>query len=234
MTAIHDLHSKDGFTFAVHHELARGHASGGIVLLPEVYGLTPYIKTIATKYAAHGFDVLVPALLDRSQRNLQVGYDAPGIAKAHGLAHYLGVEKPLLDITAAVEYVATKHKSVALVGYSWGASLAYLAGCNLKNIACVVGYYGADIANYSTEGIRVPTLLHFARHDHNIPINDVEYIQRRNPEAQIEIYEAKAGFTAHDRPALFDTECTKQADERTLSFLKAHLQGKKTESRRRA
>ncbi|HET6346873.1 MAG TPA: dienelactone hydrolase family protein, partial [Myxococcota bacterium] len=139
------LKSRDGFQLSVLCEAPRGKRRGTLVLLQEVFGLTSFLRDVASRWAVRGYGVLVPALLDRSQRDLALAYDAPGISRGHGLALHLGMEKPLDDIQATIDLAAETDERVAVVGFGWGATLAYLTACKARRLRCAVGYCGSDI-----------------------------------------------------------------------------------------
>ncbi|MCB1745298.1 MAG: dienelactone hydrolase family protein, partial [Gammaproteobacteria bacterium] len=148
------------------------------------------------------------------------------IETGRDIAFPLGFDAPILDIAAAVEAVRTAGK-VGTVGYCWGGSLSYLAACRL-DITCAVGYYGGQITRMLDADAgtlpKVPTILHFAEHDHGIPLADVDRVRQANPDLPIYMYNAGHGFNCNHRGS-FDDAAARLARERTLSFLAEHLQG---------
>ena len=101
----------------------------------------------------------------------------------------------MIDIQAAIDAAGSAGK-VALFGYCWGGSLAYLAAARLNGLACAIGYYGAQIAGHSNENVlRMPTLLHYAEVDEYIPQADIEKVA-------VTIYQypgTEHGFNCDDR-----------------------------------
>ena len=47
-------------------------------------------------------------------------------------------------------------RKVALVGYCWGGTLAFLGACRLSGLTASVGYYGGGIATIASERPRIP------------------------------------------------------------------------------
>lgn len=113
---------------------------------------------------------------------------------------------------------ARRHGKVAVVGYCWGGSLAYLAATRLEGLACAVGYYGGMIAEHRNEKVRVPTILHFGDADASIPMSDVEKIREAHPDMSIFVYSAGHGFSCDER-ASFEPKSHELALERTLKFI---------------
>ena len=108
-----------------------------------------------------------------------------------------------------------------MVGYCWGGSLAWLAATRLQ-VACAVGYYGGQIADFRDETPGCPVLLHFGDKDANIPLADVDKVRAAHPDIPIHIYPAGHGFNC-DQRGDYHAESTKLARERTIAFLADHL-----------
>jgi carboxymethylenebutenolidase len=61
-------------------------ARGAIVLIQEIFGVNSHIRSVADDYAGQGFHVIAPALFDRVQRNLELGYTPPDPAEGMKVA----------------------------------------------------------------------------------------------------------------------------------------------------
>jgi carboxymethylenebutenolidase len=133
----------------------------------------------------------------------------------------LGVDKPLLDIQAALEQLSTAGK-VGVVGYCWGGGLAFLSATRLRGVSAAVGYYGGLIARFASEVPRAPVLLHFGEQDAGIPLTDVEKIRAARPDVELELYPAQHGFNCDARSS-FDPASAERALARTLAFFERHL-----------
>eukprot|EP01037_Dinobryon_pediforme_P037950 gene37950-45689_t len=55
----------DGATIGVYHAQPSGTRKGGLVLVQEIFGVTPHIRALCDEYAADGYEVLAPAIFDR-------------------------------------------------------------------------------------------------------------------------------------------------------------------------
>src|SRR5690606_18595805 len=117
----------------------------------------------------------------------ELGYGPEDVAEGRDLRAKIELDKTLLDVQAAIDE-ARRHGKVAVVGYCWGGSLAYLAATRLEGLDCAVGYYGGMIAEHRNEKVRVPTILHFGDSDASIPMSDVEKIREAHPDIPIYVY----------------------------------------------
>jgi carboxymethylenebutenolidase len=223
MGAMIELTAKDGFTLGAYKAEATGKPKGGLVVIQEIFGVNHHIRAVADRFAAQGYAVVAPALFDRAERGVDLGYDEGTIKRGIELRSKVKLEDTLLDIAAAIGELKGVGK-IGVVGYCWGGSLAFLSATRLDGLACAVGYYGGMIAAHAEEKPKVPVLLHFGERDHGIPLSDVEKVKAARPEVQIYTYPADHGFSCDERGS-FDKPSHQKALERTLAFFKQHLGG---------
>jgi carboxymethylenebutenolidase len=215
------LEASDGVEFAAYHVRPAEPPKAGLVVLQEIFGVNDHIRRVADGYADQGYEVLAPALFDRIERGVELGYDADGMAKGRTFPVKLGWDAPLRDISAAAERLRTAGK-VGVVGYCWGGSLAYLAAARVCAITAAVGYYGSSIAKLLDAAPRAPTMLHFGETDGSIPLSDVDAIRKHHPDFAIHVYAAGHGFN-RDVGNNYSATSAELARERTLAFFAQHL-----------
>ena len=112
---------------------------------------------------------------------------------------------------------------VAVVGYCWGGTLAYLAACELP-VACAVSYYGGQIKDHLAKSPRRPVMYHFGEQDPYIPaVRHREDPRRATPTAcSTSIRPIMASIA---RSAAATTPPARSlARERTLAFLTAQME----------
>jgi carboxymethylenebutenolidase len=110
---------------------------------------------------------------------------------------------------------------VALVGFCWGGTLAWI-GARTLPIRAAVTYYASRIGEHLDGVPAVPTLLHFGERDANIPLADVEKARALYPQGQFHLYPAGHGFSCSAR-ASYDAASAALAWQRTLDFLRGQL-----------
>ncbi len=209
------------------HELQAwrsGDGAPGLVVIQEIFGLNHHIRATADRFAAEGFSVIAPALFDRVEPGIELGYGPQDIEKGREIRGKVRNEDALADIAAAVAELRKDGLTVGVVGYCWGGSLAWAAATRLDGVGAAVGYYGGEVAKNADETPRCPVMLHFGEHDHAIPMSDVETVRRKHPEIPVYTYNAGHGFSCDERGS-FHPESHAQALSRTLPFLRKNLAG---------
>lgn len=222
MTEYVSLRAADGHDFSAYAARPAAEPAAAVVIIQEIFGVNPHIRSVADSYAREGYLAVAPALFDRIRPGIELGYDGEDRKAALGFIPQLNMDYALADVAAAIAFAASSTgKKVGAVGFCWGGSLAWLAAARLHP-AAAVGYYGGRIGDYATETISAPVLLHFGRRDAHIPAEMVEKVHTAHPEVEIHWYDAGHGFSC-DARASFDPISAKLARERTLEFLKKHL-----------
>lgn len=217
------LKASDGFLLGGYRADPAGTPKGGLVVIQEIFGVNHHIRNVCDRFAALGYAAVAPAMFDRAQADVDLGYDKAGIDEGVKLRAAIKLEDSLKDVQAAIDAAKSAGK-VGVVGYCWGGSLAFLAATRLTGLACAVGYYGGMIAAHKDEKPKVPTILHFGEQDHGIPMADVEKIKAARPDVKVYIHPAGHGFSCDER-ASYDADSHEKALELTLAFFRENLGG---------
>jgi carboxymethylenebutenolidase len=212
----------DGFAFAAWRRQAVDARRGGLVVVQEIFGVTPLIHDIARGFAQEGYETLAPSLFDRRAPAFRVGYDAEGVAAGRALSEATPWAEVAADLRAAVEALAPP---VFLVGYCWGGTAAWLAACRVPGLSAVSSYYGRRIPELWDAAPACPVILHFGRRDASIPMSQVEALTERFPDLPIHLYDAGHGF-ASDRGSDFSPDPARLARLRTLQLFALHGGGR--------
>jgi carboxymethylenebutenolidase len=216
-----ELTASDGHKLAAYRAEPAGKARGGIVVIQEIFGVNKHIQQVADGFAADGYLAIAPALFDRVQRNVDLGYSAEDIAKGREIRAKVPTDGALKDTEAAIKAAAGAGK-VGIVGYCWGGLITWLAAGKLGGLAAAVPYYGGGILDNADLEPKVPLMGHFGDRDQHIPVQGVKKLAARHAKHQIFIYSADHGFNCDHRGS-YDAAAAKQARERTLGFFRKHV-----------
>ena len=204
----------------------------GIVIIQEIFGISPFLKEMANRYAAHGFAVIVPDLFWRQGAALTELPDQSETAtnKAFELYQKFDVEKGVDDIAASLRWLRENENTsgkTAVVGYCLGGLLAFLSGCQL-DIDAAIGYYGVGIEKnlQHKNMIRKPMMLHFAENDNFVPAETRKELEENFSDSDlVSLHNYKGcdhGF-ARTGGANYDKAAAEISDTRTLALLKKSL-----------
>ena len=216
--SIISLTAADGHTLGAYKALPSGTPKGGVVILQEIFGVNTHVQHVCDEYAADGYVAVAPALFDRVEKNLILGYT--DFTHAREVVAQLTEAMLVADMQAAINACAPA-RFVVPIGYCYGGAMAYLAGCKCTGVAGAVDYYGTrTIAFAETMSPTVPVMYHFGAKDQSIPMAGITKIKTVHPSGTFYIYDdADHGFSCDERPQFFNAGATKLAKERTLRFL---------------
>lgn len=195
-----------------------GEPVGGLVVIQEIFGVTPHIREVADSYAKDGFLAIAPALFDRMERHVELEYEGEGRKKAMEMFRKLDFGNAEKDVEAALEWVRKNSgKKAGVIGYCAGGTLAWLAATRLKPDVAI-GYYAGGIDKYASETPTCPVMLHFGSKDTHIPKEAVDTVAKAHPEVQIFWYDAGHAFNRNVGEG-YDAPSAKLARKRSLALL---------------
>jgi carboxymethylenebutenolidase len=213
------LTAADGHAFDA-YEVRPDDAAAAIVVIQEIFGVNEHIRSVVDRYASFGYHAIAPALFDRVERGVELGYGQDGVTQGRKLAGEIKWEPAMRDLGATVAHVAGTGP-VGTVGYCFGGSLAWLSANELP-ITASVGYYGGQIHSLNDRDPAVPTMLHFGELDGAIPLEQVEEIVKAHPDVEVHLYDgAQHGFSCDARGS-FHPLSAAIALGRTLDFFVSH------------
>jgi carboxymethylenebutenolidase len=219
-----ELTAGDGTSFSAYRADPTEPPKGAVVVLQDVFGITPEIQKVADGFAAKGYVAIAPSLFDRAQPGATPGHDASGHADVAAITEQVNGDQAISDIQATVDAVKSAGK-VAIVGYCWGGDLAYTAGNKVSGIACVVGYDGSKTVADFREKRKVPTLLHFSESDPNVSMEQITQFRAYRPDVSAFTYPGAAqGFGSGERNS-YREDAPRKALERTLFWISQYVEG---------
>lgn len=218
--------SKDGGEFSAYLSKPDSGTGPGIVMVQEIFGLTPWLKKTADMFAGQGYVVVVPDLFWRFEKDFIADPENPdefkkGIVYRDTLDHDKAVEdmESCLDGLKAMPECNGK---VGVTGFCLGGTMAYLAAARLE-IDAAVSYYGTQIHEFLDEGSKVacPMMFHMGEHDNTFSVEDRDKIHAALIgiwNISIYLYDAGHAFVNSDRPDLYNREAAEKAHARTFDL----------------
>lgn len=196
-----------------------GRCLGGIVVVQEIFGVNAHIRAVVERFAAAGYCAIAPDFFDHVEDNVQLDYDSAGIARGRALVSELDIDDVIADVGSAASAIASAGK-IGVVGYCWGGTIALVSAIRLGLPA--VSYYGSRNVAWLDRACDAPLQFHFGANDASIPAQAIERHRQAYSQAEVHVYPAGHGFNCNLR-ADFDAASAALAEQRTLDFLRAHL-----------
>jgi carboxymethylenebutenolidase len=214
------LTAADGHKFEC-FEAGNINAPRALVVVQEIFGVNGHMRLVSERLASHGYRVLCPAIFDRAERNVELGYGPADRDKGLELRAKIPESAVLQDIEACAG--AFGNRPVGIIGYCWGGAIAWLGATKTHKFKAAVSWYGGGIAAQKTLHPNCPVQLHFGEADAGIPMSDVEAIRQAQPGMEIFTYPgAQHGFGCEERPSYSARDC-ELAELRSLAFFAEHL-----------
>jgi carboxymethylenebutenolidase len=217
-----ELTAADGHKLATYVAQPSGKPRGGVVVIPEIFGVNSHIQQTTDGFAADGYLVVSPAMFDRVQRKYDTGYSQPEIQAGVAIMQKLDWKQAILDVDAAIGE-AKKGGKVGIVGYCFGGTVSWVAAAQAKGLACAVPYYGGGMPGFIGENPKVPTMCHFGELDQSPTLAQAKEIVAKHPGITAHFYAgAGHGFNCDQRGS-WNAEAAKLARSRTVEFFRKHL-----------
>lgn len=177
--------------------------STAIVLLHEIYGINRHISDMRRKFEDLGFDVYCTDFFDGRVFDYE---------EAEGAYSYfvdkIGFEKARFIVQDMLDSIRSKYERVYLVGYSIGATVAWLCSEEYGLLDGIAGYYGSRIRDYLEINPKVETLLFFPMYEKSFNVDDMIGKLKSKDKVYITKFEGLHGFAD-----IYSKSCNRKSKE---------------------
>ena len=80
------LTAADGFQLSAYEAMPSDRVIGCVVVIQEIFGVNNHIREVCDDYAADGYLAVAPAIFDRFQPGIELGYEQDDMIKGVGIA----------------------------------------------------------------------------------------------------------------------------------------------------
>jgi len=211
----------------------------GVVVIPDVWGLSDHTRDIAGRLAREGFAALALDVYRKTGR--------PSLADPAAAMKWIAeLPDPLVleTVQEGIDALARRHagRKVGLIGFCMGGQYAWLAACACRGLSAVAPFYG--MLRYApgldakkkprapldaVAQLGCPALGLYGQEDALIPNADVDELEarlarQRQPYEIVRYAGAGHAFLNDTRPAMYRPAAATDAWQRLLPFLRTHLQ----------
>lgn len=140
-----------------------------VVVVHEIYGLTPWVRSVADQLAAEGFIAIAPDLL--TSKNLPNPTDSVPSQLATAAIRTLDPADVHRQISAAAGYAMALPSALpryGIVGYCWGGGVSFEHAVRSPSLGAAVVYYGPSPKTETLSSIKAPVLGLYGGNDARI------------------------------------------------------------------
>ena len=123
------------------------------IVLPEVFGLNAWVRSVADRLAAQGIPALAMPLFARSAPALDLDYSDSALAEGRRHKDLTTATQILGDCSAAIDWLQRRCPDAAIdvVGFCFGGHAALLAA-TLPQVRAAFDFYGAGVSTMRPGG----------------------------------------------------------------------------------
>jgi carboxymethylenebutenolidase len=124
-----------------------------VLVLPEVFGVNGWVRSVADRIAAFGVPALAMPLFARTAPDLELDYTAEALAEGRRHKEACSTEQILADVKVAITWLeaalrpaesAAAPLEITVVGFCFGGHAALLAA-SLPEVSHTFDFYGAGV-----------------------------------------------------------------------------------------
>jgi carboxymethylenebutenolidase len=141
-----------------------------VVVIHEIFGLTPWVRSVADQLAADGFIAIAPDLL--TAKNLSGSpEDGPPADQATAAIRTLDRNVVQRQLDAVARYgmaLPAATQKYGVVGFCWGGSTSFEHALHAPELDAAVVYYGGTPANANFGVVNAPVLGLYGGDDNRV------------------------------------------------------------------
>lgn len=198
-----------------------------IIVLHEIYGINGHITQVCEQLSEEGYDVICPDLLDGRP---PFSYEQKEEAYRYFM-NFIGLEAASKRVTFLLRQEEPRYQNIFLLGYSVGATAAWLCsvsadregesfhfGGNLIKCSGIICYYGSRIRDYTDVTLHCPALLLFGEEEKSFDPAELKETLVTAELAELHILKGKHGF-ADPGSEYYLEESAREADRMVKEFI---------------
>lgn len=130
-----------------------------VIVVHEIFGLSPWIRSVADQLAADGFLAVAPDLL--TMKNIAGSPENPDAQAARAAIQTLDMNDVHRQISAVAQYAMALPAAApryGIVGFCWGGAVSFEHAVRSPSLGASVVYYGTSPAPARLGSVRAPVL----------------------------------------------------------------------------
>ncbi len=203
-----------------------------ILVVHEIFGLSPWIRSVADQLAADGFIAIAPDLMTAA--NLPGAPENPDPDAARAAIRNLQPADVQRQLGALAQWgmaLPAAADRYGIVGFCWGGSTSFAHAVDAPNLGASVVYYGSSPATAALSTVRAPVLGLYGENDARVnatiaPADSALQALGRTFETEIYAGAGHGFLRAQTGQDGANMAATRQAWPRTIAWFRQHLEGR--------
>ena len=140
-----------------------------VIVVQEIFGLTPWIRSVADQLAADGFIAIAPDFL--TMKNIPDGPDSVVSAASVAATRTLVAADVQRQIDAVARYgmsLPSAQQKYGIVGFCWGGGVSFTHATHSPTLGAAVVYYGPNPPPAALQTVRAPVLGLYGGEDNRV------------------------------------------------------------------
>ena len=200
-----------------------------VVVIHEIFGLSPWIRAVTDQLAADGFIAIAPDLL--TSKNIPGSPENPSPDTARAAIRTLDgavVQRQIAAVGAYGMRLPAARPKYGIVGFCWGGSASFMHAVSAPTLGAAVVYYGGAPSTPLLSSVRAPVLGLYAENDQRvnatIPAADSTLrAQARTFEKEIFAGAGHGFLRAQAEPGGANLMASQKAWPRTIQWFRKYL-----------
>lgn len=200
-----------------------------VIVVHEIYGLTPWIRSVADQLAAEGFVAVAPDFL--TTKNIPGSPLNPDPQAATAAVRALNADDVHRQISAVASRAMALPAAAArygIVGFCWGGAVSFEHSVRSQTLGAAVVYYGTSPAPSRLASVRAPVLGLYGSDDArvNVTVPPADSAMKALRKTYNPIFYEGAGhgfLRQQDGREGKNLAAARAAWPETISFFRAHL-----------
>jgi carboxymethylenebutenolidase len=208
----------------------RKEKAGVVILIPESYGLTDWIRGVADQLAKEGFIAVAPDMISGlgpgGGGTESVGSRDDAVELSHGISSKEATKRLNAVRDRAILLLAANGKT-ATVGFCWGGARSFEYAAAQPGLDAAVVYYGTSPAEAELATIKVPVLGLYGGDDARVNETIPPASRKLGKVFEAHIYDGAGHGFLRDQGGRegANMKATRDAWPRTVAFLRERLGG---------
>ncbi|MFZ5898197.1 MAG: dienelactone hydrolase family protein [Bacillota bacterium] len=165
-------------------------SDAALIVLHEIYGINRHMETVCERFFRQGYDVFCPDLTNAGK---PFDYSQEEEAYRHFMKN-VGFESAAKKAKQVITKVREQYRYLFVLGFSIGATTAWLLSGDCNVCDGLAGYYGSRIRDFPHIVPKCPALLIFPEEEKSFSVEELAGSLIR-PNVEVRVLCGKHGFS---------------------------------------